>query len=304
MQIITRAQWGARYQDGYASRRVGDLRRYFHHTATRQIAPDATLAYEISQIRAVEAIGQQRFGSGMSYGFLIVPSGRAFEGTSIDRYGAHSGSGRNSSGAALCWVGNYDLFAPTPAMIATTAELLVHGIHAGWWTAAKITEAHRDFKATACPGRHAYAAISEIHAAAARLLETASRGGDTERPPLTWRPARLPELINARLHLAGFPTAGRLSDYDRAAVAAYQGAQLHFSLLPDGLWGDVTEAHFGWVVELQLALNRIGGRTNVDGSLQAHTAYTVGRAQSALGLVPDEVPGPITCKALGIREHP
>lgn len=123
----------------------------------------------------------------------------------------------------------------------------------------------------------------------------------------SWAPAVLPELINARLRLAGYHPAGRPGDYDRSQVLLYQQRQLYPTaprLTLDGLWGPETEGHYCWTVELQQALERLGGRLNIDGDLQTHTVYTLTNAQRALGLVPDGVPGPRTCAALGIREHP
>lgn len=119
-----------------------------------------------------------------------------------------------------------------------------------------------------------------------------------------WVPVVPPELINDRLAAAGYTTAGRRSDYDRDAVRRYQSNQLWPDLVDDGLWGNATEGHYTWVVELQQALARLGGRLNIDGDFRAHTRKTLVNAQRGLGLTEDGVPGPRTCAALGIREHP
>lgn len=304
MQIITREQWGARYSDGYEQyghRAVGDLSRYLHHTVTRHLPEDASVAYEVSQMRAIEAIGQQRFGNGISYTFLIFPSGRVYEGASITRISAHTGKGRNTTGAGLCLAGNYETHPLGVKAERALVDLLVWGV-GHWWKSPTITAAHRDIKSTSCPGWHAYTRIGAVDLAGLRLVEVGSR--DEIRDPLpTWRPAVLPELINARLRLAGFPTGGRPGDYDKSAVARYQGAQLFPGLEPDGLWGPVTESHFTWTVELQSALERVGGRLAKDGSYGPHTAFTVGRYQATHGLFVDEKAGPVTCARLGIRSH-
>ncbi len=116
-----------------------------------------------------------------------------------------------------------------------------------------------------------------------------------------------PELINARLRLMDIQPAGRDQDYDRKAVYTYQNRQRYPvapRLVPDSWWGQKTEDHFNWVYSLQVALNKIGGKTNVDGDYYAHTKFTVKNAQSALGLVEDGEAGPITCAALHIEPHP
>lgn len=143
-----------------------------------------------------------------------------------------------------------------------------------------------------------------------RAAVAASRGtgipsrGDARPPASSWTPAVLPELINQRLQLAGFPIAGRPGDYDRGAVTRYQRAQLFPTMLADGLWGPATEAHFGWTVELQAALAGVGGHLNLDGSYGPQTRLTVENFQRATGLVVDGQAGPITCARLGIRSHP
>lgn len=67
--------------------------------------------------------------------------------------GLRDGRARNTSGAGLCLVGNYDENELNPVTLAALGELLAHGVRVGWWTAPTITQVHRDFKATACPGR-------------------------------------------------------------------------------------------------------------------------------------------------------
>ena len=301
MEIITRAEWGARYKAGYGPRPVGALERYLHHTVTAHLAEDATREAECAQMRTIEQIGQQRFGSGISYTLVIFPSGRVYEGAGIGRVSAHSGPGRNTRGAGLSLAGNYDEHPFGALVHGGLVALLRDGVTRGWWTSPTITEAHRQFKQTACPGKWAYAAIGSVNAAALRDAPP-SRGDDRE--PVSWAPVVLPELINQRLQLAGFPTAGRPGDYDRAAVRRYQEAQVYPDLVADGLWGPRTELHFGWVVELQLALAKVGGHLNIDGSYGPQTRLTVENFQRAVGLVPDGQAGPITSARLGIRAHP
>lgn len=303
MHITTRAEWGAKRVAGYGPRDPRNLARYLHHTVTRHLPVNASVAAEVAQMRAIEEIGQQRFGSGISYTFIVFPSGRAYEGAGIGRVSAHTGKGRNTSGAGLCFAGNYEANEMGIDAAAGMAELLVHGVQQGWWPSATITAYHGQIKPTSCPGKHAIKAIPEIHVAAARLLEVGSRSSD-RTTPAGWTPAVLPELIYARLRLAGFPPAGRPGDYDRAAVQAYQAAQMFPKLVRDGLWGPATEDHYNWTVALQKALQANGGRLPLDGSYGPLTAFTVGRFQSARGLFVDEEAGPVTCAALGIRSHP
>lgn len=164
-QIIPRATWGARYRNGYGTRTVGRLEKYLHHTNTEQLSEDASLAAEMAAVRTVEAIGQQRFGVGMSYTLLITPSGRIFEGVGIDRVSAHSGPGRNTRGAGVCLVGNYQVHDLGAAAFTSVVWLLQEGVRRDWWSDPALTEMHRQFRDTTCPGDNAAARFTELNAA-------------------------------------------------------------------------------------------------------------------------------------------
>src|SRR3546814_18712846 len=86
--IITRPEWGARYANGFGLRTIGDLDVYLHHSVT--IAPDLLPPFtdDYAAVRTLEAIGQSRFGRGISYHFPVTPAGLVFEGLGIDRIGA------------------------------------------------------------------------------------------------------------------------------------------------------------------------------------------------------------------------
>ena len=130
MKIYSRKEWGARYRDGVADRSkfVGRLDKWAHHTVTAQLGEGASVAQEMAQMRSIEAIGQSRFGAGMSYTFLIFPSGRVYQGVSINRLSYHTGQGRNGNSVAICYPGNYENAQPTQAQIDATARLLRHGV--------------------------------------------------------------------------------------------------------------------------------------------------------------------------------
>ena len=161
MRIYTRSEWGARYRDGVGTRPVGALETYLHHTVTAQLPATATFEQEAVQMRSVEGIGQSRFGAGISYTFLIFPSGRIFQGASVHRISYHSGGSRNTRGAGIALVGNNDRYAVTQQQRAALRDLLAHGVEQGWWKSTALTAGHRDFKATACPGRYGYPLVAE-----------------------------------------------------------------------------------------------------------------------------------------------
>ena len=169
MQIIKRHAWGAKHPDGFADAPLPAKEVYLHHSAGTAPNLDPPFDDDDAAVRALENIGQQRFGGGISYSVVVTPVGRVYEGHSINRRGAHT-KGRNSVARAICLVGNYDLRHPTSQQLNAVAQLLVHGYHAKWWVAPKLAGGHRDAPgaATACPGKHAHAAIPAINELAQR----------------------------------------------------------------------------------------------------------------------------------------
>ncbi|MCT2587988.1 N-acetylmuramoyl-L-alanine amidase [Actinophytocola sp. S1-96] len=175
MKIISRPRWGARHERGFGPAPLPASEVWLHHSVT--IAPD--LAYvdanrdgvdddEARAMRTLEAIGEQRFGRGISYTFAVMPSGRVYEGHGVDRIGAHTG-GRNSISRAIVLVGDFTRYALTEAQLRAVAALLQHGHAAGWWRRARLNGGHQQAPgaSTACPGRYAMSAIPRINRLAA-----------------------------------------------------------------------------------------------------------------------------------------
>jgi hypothetical protein len=162
-RIIPRAEWGARHGSSGVKRRVGGLEKWLHHSVT--VAPDTVGPFtdDYAAIRTIEDIGRARFGRyGFPYTFAFTPAGLIFEGHPVDEVGAHT-QGHNTAGAGFVLVGNYETDRPTPAQLDAVAWTLQEGKRRGWWKYAELDGGHRDTKATACPGRHAYALIDDIN---------------------------------------------------------------------------------------------------------------------------------------------
>lgn len=162
VDIATRKSWDARHDDGDLTLFGLAEEVFAHHSVTTQLPADATVEQERAQMRAIEAVGQTRFGTGISYNVVIFPSGRAYQGVSFNRRGTHTG-GRNSTVRSICFAGNYEVNEPTVAQLATAAA--IYGAGRGkWWIAGAPLRGHRDLKATACPGRYVYAKLGAIRA--------------------------------------------------------------------------------------------------------------------------------------------
>lgn len=168
MRVIPRTEWRARYPDAYKgySASLPAERVWLHHSVT--VAPDLRPPFDDDDaaVRALEEIGQRRFGWGISYSFAVTPAGRIYQGHRIDGVGAHT-AGQNSTSRAICLVGDYSRTAPTAAQLDAIAWLLREGAARGWWRSPRLSGGHRDVKSTACPGDAAYALIGEINRRAA-----------------------------------------------------------------------------------------------------------------------------------------
>lgn len=322
VNIASRSSWGARYQDGVGTRAVGNLNRYLHHSVTKHLSANASVAEERAQVRVIEAIGQQRFGRGISYTYIVFPSGRIYQGASTSRISYHSGGWRNTSGVGICLAGNYEANPMTDTVVNAVAALLRQGVKNGWWKSATITEGHRQFKSTACPGKNAFNRIADINRAASK-----GGAGGSSKPSKPSSKPKAPEkgampntwAVQVRLHRMGYRKAaptGSSKGSHKVTVKRYQRAQLHPAggLKGTGVWDETTEAHYDWVRLIQETMNKWKGvDLVVDGDYGPKTRAAVRTLQSrnktgayrkAGGRIVDGIPGPVTCRMLGITTHP
>lgn len=161
--IHSRSSWGPRYSNGFSIIGIQEWlsagkELWLHHSITNAPGPDASFEQDCAHMREIEAIGQNRFGGGISYTVIVMPSGRAFWGHDLDRQGSHTYQ-RNNRSRAICLAGNFDVAALPDRMANTVAEVLRE-------LGATLDGGHRDVYPTACPGRYAYGRIGEINNAA------------------------------------------------------------------------------------------------------------------------------------------
>lgn len=184
--IVTRSQWGAPHAR-YAriSTPTGILA--LHHSVTPQWVG-------VKAPQSLERIARERGFNGISYNFVVTVDGGIFEGRGAGVVGAHT-RGYNSSAHAICLVGDFDVDKPPEAMLDAVARLVRHGHKQGWWP-ERITHGHRQLGQTACPGRHAFAAITDINRRATTEQEHVMDARQEERivASLTRIEARLSAL--------------------------------------------------------------------------------------------------------------
>lgn len=207
MHIISRPEWGSTQPDGFGSRSVGSLDKWLHHTATKTPAADLTQAQESAIVRGIEK-SRPDLGSRMPYTFLVFPSGRVYQGHSINRIGAHT-AGHNSKSVGISLVGNYSTSGVTTAMFAAVVSLLRWGVEQKWWNYPTLNGGHRDTKPTQCPGNNAYPLIPGINQAGLGATEVAN---PLPIPPITPPPAPAP----GKLDVDGAFGTGTTKEFQRA----------------------------------------------------------------------------------------
>jgi len=161
--IIPRSVWKPQYANGFAVIGVDEWlaagkELWLHHSVTNPPGPDATLEEDCAHMREFEAIGQSRFGGGISYTWVVMPSGRIFEGHSLDRQGSHTYM-RNNKSRAICLAGKYHLNA-LPQRMQNSVALLLRELD------ATIDGPHSAVYATDCPGEYARSKIPSMNALA------------------------------------------------------------------------------------------------------------------------------------------
>jgi N-acetylmuramoyl-L-alanine amidase len=169
MDIVSRSRWGATAALG-PTMRLPAREIWLHHSVTTATGDAA------ADMRTIERIGVERFGR-LSYSWAVHPNGTVLEGAGTT-VGAHT-SGRNSTGFGIVWIGNYEIHHLTRAQIVATAALIRHLVATGRAVGRPPIGGHRDVKATACPGRHAYAALPQV-----RSLVTAPHIPELEEPEM------------------------------------------------------------------------------------------------------------------------
>ena len=186
VEIASRGVWGARYPDGDMNLNGLAQEVFIHHTVTALLPKTALASDEREQMRALESIGQSRFGTGISYNVIVFPSGRAYQGVSFNRRGTHTG-GRNSTARSISFAGNFEVAVPTDEALAT-ASAIYHQGRGKWWQGTAPLRGHREVSLTACPGKNLYARLGLIRTGA---IEVDNPIGEVPSTPKPIAPPRL-----------------------------------------------------------------------------------------------------------------
>ena len=146
MNIVTRAEWGARPVTGTTNLQPARVSMIvLHHTTGTYAGPQT--------VRNIQAfhMGPSRGWADVGYNFLVAPDGTIFEGRGWGKQGAHA-RGHNSESIGVAYIGDGRLELPDPAKRA-----VVWLADEGDRRFGKLRRAgHRDVGSTVCPGDAIY----------------------------------------------------------------------------------------------------------------------------------------------------
>lgn len=189
MDIITRAEWGARPPKSTPVKiHTPTPELWLHHTASSGSGGAA----RVKQIQDFHM--DVRRWNDIAYSFLVDLSGDVYEGRGAGIRGGHTRN-HNSISHAICVLGHYDMYNPTDAALTAVADLVRHGASEGWWP-NQLTGGHRDASgaSTSCPGKNLHKKIPGINKAALEdeLTPEQSQALDTLVALLKSRPSDSP----------------------------------------------------------------------------------------------------------------
>jgi len=156
-ELIGREQWGAMATAAPFEDR-GDLRQLvLHHTAIRDPALNGgDRAPEAAYMRRIERLHLERGWLAIGYHFVVMPSGRVYEGRPVWAVGAHAEM-HNQDSVSIALAGNFEEETPQPAALRSLEDLERRFAANG---RPLPLHPHGDLMPTACPGRLLRAALS------------------------------------------------------------------------------------------------------------------------------------------------
>ena len=189
MSIITRDQWKAKPSNWPLKPFKGQplAVAVLHHsvTSTGGANPAAT-------VRAIQRdhLSSSRGFSDIAYNLLVGgANGAIYEGRGLEFHGGATTPAANPSTLALCALGNYHRAKPTTALLNGLAEAMYLAVCGGALSPTFELHSHRQYSATACPGKHLQAMLGALRAAAQLKIDQS-----TELAPTLSLEARVERL--------------------------------------------------------------------------------------------------------------
>lgn len=254
--IITREYWGAHYGRGNVT---SGVKRHFvvHHDGHDRSRPGMSVDQESAIMRMIEdyhvngepgVLGLTRANPRIAYSFVVMQTGRLYEGCGWGRIGAHT-QGLNTSAYALFYPLNGARTAPTEDALEAQSWLRNEGVRLGHLSPSHLVSGHQDHGKPTCPGRLLYAAAvigsraPTREAVAARPSLRLGKGGAGATPEERAAVRYLQQFLIRTDFLAPRLASGNASDtgnFGPLTEAAVQSLQEVHGKTADGLVGAQT----------------------------------------------------------------
>ncbi|MER5482622.1 peptidoglycan-binding protein [Streptomyces sp. NPDC002812] len=232
MQIISRAQWGAKAWNGTPNAVPLAKRTEFfvHHDGD---APIVRTGYAI--MRAIEATHLNQGWAGVGYNFVVDQSGAVYEGRGWGLQGAHCPDHNISGIGVQIAIGGGQ--TPSAAALAACRALYEEACKRTGRTLAK--RGHRDGFATECPGTKLYAWV-KAGMPAGNYKPAPEPGGNTGGGSGT-ETARYQVVINGLSY--GYGAKGAHVTQVGQALES-RGFGQHYTSGPGPVWTDVDTENY------------------------------------------------------------
>lgn len=162
--IVSRKEWQAKPPTKPFIKQGTVSEFFLHHSVS------ADLGDEKAEMRSIQALHQAAGARDIDYGFCLGRKGTFYEGrgwgnqdgaTATGQYKIPDGNyyGRE---VTLCLLGNYENLILGDAQVDRIREFIALAVDLEYLHVNPRIRGHRDVRATACPGQHAYDRLKDI----------------------------------------------------------------------------------------------------------------------------------------------
>lgn len=161
--IVEREDWGAKYGQGLPTSGAKML-AVVHHDGHTRSTRDMGVDDEEKLMRFYEDFhangepghpGLTATNKRIAYSWVVMQSGRVYEGCGWAHIGAHT-LDHNSSAYGFFFPLNGAMTAPTPEALAAFEWIRAEGVRLGHLHAHHVVKGHQDFNKPSCPGELVY----------------------------------------------------------------------------------------------------------------------------------------------------
>ncbi|XP_045210358.2 peptidoglycan recognition protein 1-like [Mercenaria mercenaria] len=156
INIITRAEWGARPPKAITNLRVPVPEFFVHHTDTPECFDVKACSAAVRSIQDFHM--DERGWNDIGYNFLVGEDGNVYEGRGWDHVGAHT-KDYNSKSLGTSVIGNYTAKLPNQKALTALKTLIACGVEEKKLIPNYRLYGHRDAGKTSCPGDALYKLI-------------------------------------------------------------------------------------------------------------------------------------------------